>query len=306
MNKKQKISIVILAVLIILFLITKLDDKTERRISFFDVDSIQVEKIEIIADGDTLILTKSSNGWMLSSPIEYPIRSRKMEQFFEDVMKVETSNLPISEEEDSFETYKLTDSLATTLKIYGKNDKLLDHSLVGKSSSYNNSPARKYSNNKVFRLEKNISNYLKTDPKQWRKREVLELDKEQIAKISILYEDTGYELSATDTLWQYEDGENTVSIQLNNTALRTILNSLVKVNVTDFIDEEIDGYLTKLQNPALEIGINMYDGSKYYLRAAPKDENKYVLQVNNETEHLYLVYKSWLNKFMKLSEDFQK
>ena len=306
MNKKQKISIVILAVLIILFLITKLDDKTERRISFFDVDSIQVEKIEIIADGDTLILTKSSNGWMLSSPIEYPIRSRKMEQFFEDVMKVETSNLPISEEEDSFETYKLTDSLATTLKIYGKNDKLLDHSLEGKSSSYNNSPARKDSNNKVFRLEKNISNYLKTDPKQWRKREVLELDKEQIAKISILYEDTGYELSATDTLWQYEDGENSVSNQLNNTALRKILNSLVKVNVTDFIDEEIDGYLTKLQNPALEIGINMYDGSKYYLRAAPKDENKYVLQVNNETEHLYLVYKSWLNKFMKLSEDFQK
>lgn len=306
MNKKQIISIVVLVILIIIFMITKLNDKTERRISFFDVDSIQVEKIEIIAAGDTLLLAKSSSGWMLSYPIEYPISPQKMEQFFEDVMKVETSNLPISEEEGSFETYKLTDSLATTLKIYGKNDKLLDHSLVGKSSSYNNSPARKQGSNKIFRLEKNITNYLKTDPKQWRKREVMELDKEQIAKISILYEDTGYELTATDTLWQYEDGEESITIQHSNPALRTILNSLSKVNVTDFIDEEIDDYLVKLQNPAMEIGINMYDGSTYYLRAAQEDENKYILQVNNETEHLYKVYNSWLKKFEKTAEDFRK
>jgi len=306
MNKKQKISIVILAVLIILFMITKLNDKTERRISFFDVDSVQVDKIEIVAIGDTLLLVKSSIGWMLSHPIEYPVNPYKMKQFFEDVLKVETSNLPISEEEGSFETYKLTDSLATILKIYGKNDKLLDHSLVGKSSSYNNSPARKQGNNKIFRLEKNITNYLKTDPKQWRKREVLELDKKQIAKISILYEDTGYELTATDTLWQYEDGEESITIQHSNPALGTILNSVVKVNVTDFIDKEIDIYLAKLQNPTLEVGINTYNGNKYYLRAALDDESKYVLQVNNETDHLYLVYKSWVNKFMKTAEDFMK
>ena len=306
MNKKQKLSIVVLVILIILFMITKLNDKTERRISFFDVDSIQVEKIEIIAAGDTLLLAKSSTGWMLSHPVEYPISPRKMEQFFKDVLKVETSNLPISEEESSFETYKLTDSLATTLKIYGKNDKLLDHSLVGKSSSYNNSPARKQGGNKIFRLEKNITNILRTDPKQWRKREVLELDKEQIAKISILYEDTGYELTATDTLWQYDDGEESINIQYNNPALRTILNSLGKVNVTDYIDVDIDGFLSKLQNPALEIGISMYDGSNYYLRAAQEDENKYILQVNNDTEHLYKVYKSWLQKFEKTNEDFMK
>ena len=305
MNKKQKISIVVLAVLIILFMITKLNDKTERRISFFDVDSIQVQKIEIITAGDTLLLAKSSSGWMLSYPIEYPISLRKMEQFFEDVLKAETSNLPISEEEGSFETYKLTDSLATTLKIYGKNDKLLDHSLVGKSSSYNNSPARKQGSNKIFRLEKNIASYLKTDPKQWRKREVLELDKEQIAKISILYKDTGYELTATDTLWQYEDGEESITVQHNNAALRTILNSLSKVNVTDFIDEEIDANLFKLHNPALEIGINMYDGRKYYLRAAKDEDNKYLLQVNNDTEHLYTIYENWLNKFQKKAEDFK-
>jgi hypothetical protein len=305
MNKKQKISIVVLLVLIILFMITKLNDKTERRISFFDVDSAKVEKIEIVAFEDTLLLAKSSNGWMLSYPIEYPISPRKMEQFFEDVLKVETSNLPISEEESSFETYKITDSLATTLKIYGKNDKLLDHSLVGKSSSYNNSPARKQGSNNIFRLERNITSLLKTDPKLWRKREVLKLDKEQIAKISILYKDTGYELTATDTFWQYEDGENTVSIQHNNPALRTILNSLGKVNVNDFIDEEIDGYLAKLQNPALEIGINMYDGRKYYLRAAKDEDNKYLLQVNNDTEHLYTIYENWLKKFQKKAEDFK-
>ena len=88
--------------------------------------------------------------------------------------------------------------------------------------------------------------------------------------------------------------------------MRTILNSLGKVNVTDYIDVDIDGFLAKLQNPSLEIGINMYDGSTYYLRAAQEDENKYILQVNNETEHLYKVYKSWLQKFEKIAEDFRK
>ena len=87
--------------------------------------------------------------------------------------------------------------------------------------------------------------------------------------------------------------------------MRTILTSLAKVNVTDFVDDGIEGYLAKLQNPVLEIGINMYDGNTYYLRIAQEDENKHILQVNNETEHLYLVYKSWLSKFEKTAEDFK-
>ena len=71
------------------------------------------------------------------------------------------------------------------------------------------------------------------------------------------------------------------------------------------VDEEIDANLFKLHNPALEIGINMYDGRKYYLRAAKDEDNKYLLQVNNDTEHLYTIYENWLNKFQKKAEDFK-
>ena len=306
MSKRHKIYIAVLAVVVILFLITKLNDKTERKISFFNVDSTKIERIEITTIEDTLKLCKRDNIWFIEYPIEYPASPNKIERFFEKVLSIKTSNLPISEQESSFETYKLTDSLATTIKLYGKDNKLLDVSMIGKSSSYSNTPARKQGEYKIYRIEENIAYDIKTESSNWRKREVLELDKEQIAKISIIYGDIGYELTATDTLWQFEDGENSFSIQHNNPALRTILNSLAKVNVSKFIDEDIENYLIKLQQPDLEIGINMYDDNKYYLRATLDDGSKYVLQVNNETDHLYTIYENWLKKFQKNAEDFQK
>ncbi len=306
MSKKHKIYLAVLAVVVILFLVTKLNDKTERKISFFEVDSAKIECIEITTIEDTLRLVKKDNSWFMEYPIECPASPNKIERFFEKVLSIKTSNLPISEQESSFETYNLTDSLSTIIKLYGKDDKLLDVSMIGKSSSYSNTPARKQGKNKIYRLEENIAYDIKTESSNWRKREVLELEKEQIAKISVIYENIGYELTATDTLWQFEDGENSVSIQHDNPALRTILNSLSKVNVSQFIDEDIENYLIKLQNPTLEIGINLYDESKYYLRAALSDDNKYVLQVNNETEHLYTINENWLKKFRKQAEDFRK
>jgi len=61
MNKKNLIPIIVLALLIIVFVITKLNDKTERRINFFRFDSTQVYAIEISSTEDTLKLVKSDD-----------------------------------------------------------------------------------------------------------------------------------------------------------------------------------------------------------------------------------------------------
>ena len=305
MNKNNKKYIAILAVLIAIFIITKTNNKTEKIINFFDVDSTKIAKIEISSFSDTLILESVNNSWQITSPIEYMADQYQVENFFNKVLKVETSSLPISESEASFATYELSDSLATCIKLYNVKDKLLEEAYFGKMKGQANTPARKKGSNKVYRLNESVSYQIKPDLKIWREKEVTAIEKEAIEKISVLYGNEGYELIRTDSLWQYEDGTESISIQDDNSVLTMIFSGLRKVRSTKFIDFEWEKYETKLANPDLEVGINMFDGSTVYLRLAKDDEKNYVMQKDNITDHLFIQHQNWVDRFSKKAEDFK-
>ena len=99
MNKNNKKYIAILAVLITIFIITKSNNKIEKIINFFDIDSTEIVKIEISSFSDTLILESINNSWQITSPIEYLADQYQVKNFFDIVLNIETSSLPISESE---------------------------------------------------------------------------------------------------------------------------------------------------------------------------------------------------------------
>ena len=121
MNKKQKIYIGILVVLIIVFLITKMGNNVEKRINFFQVDSTKIKTIEISNIKDTLRLSKQNDMWKIVYPFENDANEYQIKNIFSKVLKVKTSNLPISESESSFDTYKVTNSQGTWIKFIDEN-----------------------------------------------------------------------------------------------------------------------------------------------------------------------------------------
>ncbi|MBC8384925.1 MAG: DUF4340 domain-containing protein [Candidatus Cloacimonetes bacterium] len=307
MNRKNMIPLLVLVVLIIIFLLTKLNDKTEKIISFFDVDSSKVAVIEIETNEDTLKLSKIDGKWMIDYPIHDAATQRKLDDLFKKVLPVTTSSIPVSESESSFATYNVTDSLGTIIKLYDAGSRLLKSAIIGTSSGYNNSSARYSGDNKIYRLKENITHSLKPDINSWRNKDVLVMDKENIKNIFVSYENVNYTLSATDTLWNYMDTKETVSIKKENSTLKNIVNGMARVRVTSFIDDDIETYLPKFEEPVFELTVELFDEEKHFLKFIESDEkNKIILQVDDQTDHLYVMFESWIKKFQKPVEDFSK
>ena len=302
MNKKNLIPIVVLALLIIIFVITKLNDKTERRINFFRFDSIQVYAIEITSSEDTLELAKIDNNWMIEYPVNYPPVKLKIDDIFKKVLQVETSSIPITE--SSFEKFNVTDSLGTLLVFYDKNNKVLEEVLIGKSGNYNYSYARRKDDAKVYQLYTNISYSIDPVVSSWRKKEIIEIPEQDISRVFVSYDGNSYSLSATDSLWMYQDDETGFSIKETNSSLKSIISAIKKFTVTDFIDNKFEDYQQKFENPDVEVTVELFNDEPINLKFIEHEEKKLALQKNDETEHLYIIYESWVNRFKKSEEDF--
>lgn len=305
MNKKNRLYLIILLVLIVIFAISKMDTKKEKRFSFFTADSNNVAKIEISLESDTLHLEKKSGTWVMTYPVEWALQDGKLDKIYESVLTAESSTLPVSENEASFEKYSLTDSLATHFKTYDKEGNVLDDIYIGKSSSYNNTPVREVNSKKVYRLEANIGYMVKPSMNSWRRREIIEIDPEQITKVMVKTDANNYTIELADTLWVYSDEKDSFNINADNEALKGITNNFKRFAASDFVDGNFAEYESLFQLPEVEVAIEMWTGESYYFKYVPHDDKKYLMQLNEDTNTLYVQYESVMNKFVKTAEDFK-
>ncbi len=305
MNKNNKIYLGILVILVIVFAITKLNDNVEERIDFFGVDSADVREIEISNITDTLRLKKQNDIWKIVKPIQYDVAQKQLENFFKTVIGVETSKMPIAESEESLANYKLTVSLATKITFFGKKDKILSSALVGESSDRNNTPARKDDDNKVYRLEENISYLVSSKLERWRDKMIAQIKQTNIKTITVLHPKNNYEISFRDSTWQYKDENGKFPVSSQNASLKKLFSNLNNIRTTKFIDNEYANYKDKLEKPELVLNIVLYDGSALNLKLIKTEEKKYILQKNNQKNTLFSIYESWAKGFIKQAEDFK-
>ena len=304
MNKKNLIPLLILIVLVLIFVIIKMNDRTEKRIRFFDLDSLKIASIEIHTSADTLILEKIEGSWMITHPVNFPPAEQKINDFFEKVLTVETTNIPVSESDSSFETYGLVDSVGTIIRFYNSEKKLLDESIVNKSSNYNYAYARKYDDCRIYQLLTNITYNMNPAVSPWRNKEILKMETDLISRIDVAFGDTLFTLTATDTLWNYQNTNGKFPIAETNPALKGILNNVSNLRSSSFVDGEYDQYAESFIDPVLSLQITTFDGDIYQLRFAEYEDNKFLVQRNSGTEHLYVVFEYLTKIFMKSEQDF--
>lgn len=305
MSKTQKIYIIILVVLVIIFLITKMNNNVEKRIRFFKADSIDVTVVEISNIKDTLRIEKLDETWKLVQPVVANVNDHQLNSLFSKVLEVETSNLPISENEEAFDKYKVNSSQGTLLRFIDDKNEVLDEAIIGKSSSSRTTPARKLDENKIYELKESLRYIVSADAEKWREKNILQIDEFNISKISVIGSTNAFELTPSDSVWFYSDGQSNLGVDPANTTLKDLLSALTDLRVNGFIDNKFSEYELKLANPELEIGITLLDGSNHYIRVSADEKTKYVLQLDNSTNILYSVYQNWLDKFNKEAIDFK-
>ena len=115
-----------------------------------------------------------------------------------------------------------------------------------------------------------------------------------------------YTLTATDSLWQYDDEKESFPVKEKNKALQSILSSITKIRITKFIDNEYEKYASAFEKPILELTIEDFDNNSWHLKFIKGEDKKVIIQKNDDTAHLYVVYENWIKKFQKKAEDFKK
>lgn len=306
MNKRNLTYLIILIVLIVIYAVIKNNDRTERKISFFGVDSVNIGSIEIFNDKDTLRLVKEDGKWAMAYPVSFPANQNKVRDLFAKALRVQTSSIPVSELESSFPTYNVTDSLGTKVMIYDHEGKELVSAIIGKSSNYNFSHGRRENDNKVYQLQENISYVINPTSSIWRRKEIIELAEDEITAIRVAGNTGDYQITPSDSLWVFQNADSTFHISQDNPAFRQILNTCKKMMASSFVDREFEKYAESFTNPVLSVSIELYTGEPVILDFIQQEDKKYLVRRNNEEETLFLVYENLLDNFRKDYTEFGK
>ncbi len=304
MNKKNLISIIVLVILLILFIYTKVNNHTEKKINFFKADSTSVFKVVFSSKDDTLIVVKNGNEWRLDYPVKYKIQEHKVKDIY-SMLDATTSNLPISESKEKLDKYNVSDSLGYRVQIYNKSGKLIDDVIIGKSHNYSFCNGRKYNSNKVYQLEKNIYWQIKPEAKLWRDKTIYKTKDDNIAGIKVKIKDKDYSLSLKDTVWVYAKGKKTFDVKKNNSKLKSMIRTLSNFTAADFIDNDFDKYKEKFDKPYAQIEVTLADGDKVLFTVIEDDKSKYIMMKDDNKTTLFKVYKSYIDKFDRESKDFK-
>lgn len=307
MTKKNGILLLILAGLVIVFLLTRLDTKTEKKTRLFDVDSLDIATIKISSPEDTLSLVKVHDTWQLSAPVNYPAEERQVKNLFENVFTIETSKTALSESKTALETYQISDSAGTHVVLLDASGKELSHVIFGKSSS-GNTPARYAKSNKIYSSERNVTYMITPKLDTWRDKYVTNTETDMISALDVTYDQLHYTLTRGDTAWVYDNGLETASLALDKGIINTLLSGAAKLRTTSFIDDNTQYYLEQLKTPELDVTYSTYDNQTVRLRAVVYDEDdkKMVVQRNDDPSPLFIIYESMLNRFNKTADDMTK
>ena len=307
MNKHNKILIVILVALAALFLVIKLTkDPKEKRVKFFKVSPESVYGVEFIFKGDTLKVVKDDHTWTLEKPFISEVNYNKIETLFEEALPVETSSIPVSVSTESLEQYSLDEKGRVSMTLFSRDKKEIFKAYLGRVGGV--SYGKEIDDNNVYLLSKNIVNLLQPELFLWRSLNIISIPKQEIHSISVDYSLNSYTLTSSDTLWTYTDSETSFEVRDLNPALIKIIQAIGEMPATLNYDYEFEIHEETLAKPQLVLTIEKKDKKVVTLKFAIEvgEEDFFVVQKDDDTDHLYSSDKDMVNLFTVSSERFKQ
>ncbi len=216
----------------------------------------EAQKSVLIKDGDT---------WKLKEPVEALANQKNVESLLSNLTKLEVKE-QVGSGKDSYEKFDVTDDKAVIAAFY-EGDKLVRKLWAGKSGG-RGQMARVDGTEAVFVLNGYSSFLYGRDTKGWRDMSILELDPEEVKKITIENEHGTYAFDKkddADDAWDSQfkaPNRGPVAIkEFDPKKVKNLLNAYKKLNATDFGDSETVES-AELEPPKAKIVIEMSDGAK--------------------------------------------
>lgn len=305
MSKKTLQLILVFSALLVVFLVIRLQNRSDKEIPFFDVDSVRIGHLEMTAQNETIVLTKIGDQWKLTNPIAWDVNQEQLKMFFSKVLKVKVTRTPMSEKPDNLEKYRLTPDKAVVLKIYDKQSRLIDQVFFGRSLNSNFCYARRKGSNAIYQLRDNIYDNVSASVFLWRSPVIAEVDLPNLSSVEIKYAGNQYKLYQKDNNWFYEDTKEQFQVDPTNMTVTKLFNALTSLQTYQFIDhrwKEVGQYFKK---PAAKVILNDKKGKHTELIFAVGKEDYVYLMKDGNQDTLYLMTLDMLNRFTVAAPHFK-
>ena len=170
MTKQAKVSLIVLAALVILYFInTRMQDKyTAKDINLFSKDREHITRIYVQKNDEELELVKVDTLWTITNHDSLNVKNSIINNFFDDIEGISREESPVSTNPKNWSKYSVDDSAGTHLTLYGLNDKELGRYVLGRSkTNWSQNAIRINDGSSVYLTTKNILHRLQTKPTYW-------------------------------------------------------------------------------------------------------------------------------------------
>ena len=170
MTKQAKVSLLVLAGLIILYFInTSMQDKyIAKDTDLFSKDREHITRIYVQKNAEELELVKVDTVWTITNHDSLNVKNSIINNFFDDIEGISREESPISTNPKNWSKYSVDDSAGTHLTLYGLNDKELGRYVLGRSkTNWSQNAIRINDGSSVYLTTKNILHRLQTKPTYW-------------------------------------------------------------------------------------------------------------------------------------------
>jgi len=287
MKRNNIILLAFLAILIIVFMLSKCKDNIEKRQPLFSIKQADIQRFDIIAMADTLSIAMVDNVWMVTHPRNTPAKDTQTQKFFDEFLTLTISSLSVTDNPEKQTLYGVDEDSAIKVFLYGKNDRQLSKVYVGNSTTNPQfSYIRANSNSNIYQIE-NVRSLLTTSINTWREDRIVTLSPESIFSVTFARESDPFALSMESGYWAVSAGDEQAPIDPTNPSLSSYLNTLTSLRTSTVYYDSYDTYAEKLANPVLVVHIVSNTQQSTYLTIAMNDDNSYVLQKDNDTSTIY-------------------
>lgn len=312
MKRAIPILAAILGVQIIIYLIVSIDRHYETtKKPFLAIDTSMVDYIKIRNEDGELAMKKVGVNWKITDPFDDKANQSYVQTLLEKVtgLTIETF---ITDNPDKYTLYELDELAAKYIEI-GKEGGLIDSFYCGKSSeSYTHTYLRKADTDDVYLVTGTPRSSLTRQPTHWRDKQILALDRTLIERIllkfpletvELIRQITSPEMDSTlteaDTTWQAIP-QRGIPFKPEDKVINRILNTLKRLNATDFIDAKTDT-IPDFSKPDFTIEVFL-EGDEHHtidFIPQPDSDNRWIARKDGEESTVFIVYQSSVNNLKK-------
>ena len=294
---------VLLALIVLLFENPFRQSAYEQKIQtatplFPNFNKEQVAKIEIIADGETTLLSKLEGNWVVTSMDSYPADSESVTELLSKVAEFKNTQRVSSnpEKQSEFEV----DSTGVEAKLMDANGTRLAHLFVGKTTpGFLSSYVRTADSNDVYVAQGYLQSVFNKGARTWKDRTIFDFNKGIVTQLNIS--------SPEETLELRLDAEGTwqmlkpTAAAVKQDEVDSLLTTLSALDTDDFAETTDDLSEYGLDTPASTLSAVRNDGTIATLHIGKEADGKlYVKRADTDT--VFRLFTSNVDRLIKKAD----